>query len=42
MALANVCAMDLAELKQELRVAIARLRRKPGVIKASFTEAKLN
>ena len=41
-ALANVCAMNLAGLKQELRAATARLRRKPSVIKASFTEAKLN
>ena len=41
-ALANVCATDLAELKRELRAATVRLRRKPGVIQASFTEAKLN
>ena len=41
-ALANVCATDLANLKQELREAVARLRRKPSVIQASFTEAKLN
>ena len=41
-ALANVCAADLAELKQELRAAIARLRGKPSVIKASFVAAKLN
>ena len=40
-ALANVCAADLAELKQELRAAINRLRRKPSVINASFVEAKL-
>ena len=40
-ALANVCATDLAGLKEELRVAIAGLRRKPSVIKASFVEAKL-
>ena len=41
-ALANVCATDLAELRQELRAATARLRRKPAVIQASFVEAKLN
>ena len=41
-ALANVCATDLAGLKHELRAAIARLRRKPGVIQASFAEAKLH
>lgn len=41
-ALANVCAPDLAELKRELRAATARLRRKPSVIRASFVEAKLN
>ncbi len=41
-ALANVCATDLAELKQELRAATTRLRRKPSVIQASFVEAKLN
>ncbi len=41
-ALANVCAADLTELKHELRAAIARLRRKPSVIKASFVAAKLN
>ena len=40
-ALANVCATDLAELKRELRAATARLRHKPDVIQASFTEAKL-
>ena len=40
-ALANVCAADLAGLKQELRVAIARLRRKPSVIQASLKAAKL-
>ena len=40
-ALANVCAADLAELKKELRAAINRLRHKPAVIKASFVEAKL-
>ena len=41
-ALANVCATDLIGLKHELRAATARLRRKPGVIKASFAEAKLH
>ena len=41
-ALANGCAANLAELKEELRAAIARLRRKPSVIKASFAAAKLN
>lgn len=41
-ALANVCATNLAELKRELRAATTRLRRKPGVIQASFIEAKLN
>ena len=41
-ALANVCATDLAGLKHELRAATTRLRRKPSVIKASFAEAKLN
>lgn len=41
-ALANVCAADLAGLKAELRAATARLRRKPSIIKASFTEAKLH
>ena len=41
-ALANVCATDLAGLKEELRAATARLRRKPSVIQASFAEAKLN
>ena len=41
-ALANVCATDLANLKEELRAATARLRRKPSILKASFTEAKLN
>ena len=41
-ALANVCATDLAELRRELRAATARLRRKPAVIQASFVEAKLN
>ena len=41
-ALANVCATDLAALKQELRAAVTRLRRKPSVIKASFAEAKLH
>ena len=40
-ALANVCAANLAELKKELRSAINRLRHKPAVIKASFVEAKL-
>lgn len=40
-ALANVCAANLIELKQELRAAIARLRRRPSVIKASFVAAKL-
>ena len=40
--LANGCAANLAELKEELRAAIARLRRKPSVIKASFAAAKLN
>ena len=40
-ALANVCAANLAELRQELRVAVARLRRKPSIIKASFLAAKL-
>ena len=40
-ALANVCVADLAELRQERRAATARLRRKPGVIQASFVEAKL-
>ena len=40
-ALANVCAADLAEWKEELRAAVARLRRKPSVIKASFKAAKL-
>lgn len=40
-AMANVCAANLAELKQELWAAIARLRRKPSVIKASFVAAKL-
>ena len=33
---------DQADLKHKLRAATARLRRKPSVIKASFTEAKLN
>ena len=41
-ALANVCAADLADLKRELRAATARLRRKPAIIQASFTEAKLH
>ena len=41
-ALANVCATDLAGLQHELRAAIVRLRRKSSVIKASFAEAKLN
>ena len=41
-ALANVCAANLAELKQGLRLAIKRLRLKPAVIKASFAEAKLH
>ena len=41
-ALANVCAADLIGLKHDLRAAVARLRRKPSVIKASFAEAKLN
>ena len=41
-ALANVCATDLAELKHELHAATVRLRRKPSIIKASFAEAKLN
>ena len=40
-ALANVCATDLADLKGELRAATTRLRRKPALIKASFIEAKL-
>ena len=40
-ALANVCATDLVGLKKELRAATARLRCKPGVIQASFAEAKL-
>ena len=40
-ALANVCATDLVELKRELRAATTRLRRKPSLIKASFIEAKL-
>lgn len=39
-ALANVCAASLAELRQELRAAVARLRRKPSIIKASFLAAK--
>lgn len=41
-ALANVCATDLADLKHKLRAAVTRLRRKPAVIKASFAEAKLH
>ena len=41
-ALANVCATDLAGLRQQLRAATARLRHKHSVIKASFSEAKLN
>lgn len=41
-ALANVCATDLANLKAELRAATTRLRRKPSILKASFAEAKLN
>ena len=41
-ALANVFATNLAGLKHELRAAIARLRRKAGVIQASFAEAKLH
>ena len=41
-ALANVCATNLAELKHEPRAATARLRRKPSIIQASFTEAKLH
>ena len=40
-ALANVCATDLADLKRELRAATTRLRRQPAVIKASFVAAKL-
>ena len=40
-ALASVCATDLLGLKRERRAAVARLRRKPSVIKASFAEAKL-
>ena len=40
-ALANVRAADLAELKHEPRAALARRCRKPNVIKASFVEAKL-
>ncbi len=41
-ALANVCATDLAGSRQQLRAATARLRHKHSVIKASFSEAKLN
>ena len=41
-ALANICATDRAKLRQELQAATMRLRRKPAVIKASFTEAKLH
>ena len=41
-ALANVCAVDMDELKKEVRLAVKRLRGKPSVIKASFVEAKLS
>ena len=41
-ALANVCATDLIGLKHELRAATTCLRRKQGVIKASFSEAKFH
>ena len=40
-ALANVCAADLTELKREPHAAVVRLCRKPSVIKASFKAAKL-
>lgn len=40
--LANVCCHDKTELKQEVRKAVKRLRHKPHVIKACFTQAGLN
>ena len=42
LALAKVCAANLAELKHTLRLAIQRLRRKPALIRAGFVAAKLN
>jgi transposase len=39
--LRNVCCGDLAHLRDELRYAILRLRRKPHVIQACFSGAKL-
>lgn len=40
-ALANVCAANLAELKKELRAAIQQLRRKPAVVKAGLSKQNL-
>ena len=41
-ALANVCGHDLVELRENLHVAIAGLRRKPHLIQAAFAGAKLS
>lgn len=39
--LRNVCGQSLPELRGELERAIARLRRKPHIIRSFFTEAGL-
>jgi transposase len=39
--LRNVCCFNLGHLRQELRAAVKRVRRKPRVIKGFFSGAKL-
>ena len=41
-ALANVCSHDLVDLRENLPVAVAGLRRKPHLIQAAFSGAKLS
>lgn len=39
--LANLCCFDLAQLRQQLTLAISRLRRKPHLIRSFFSQAGL-
>jgi len=39
--LGNVCCRDFTELRYELRLAIQRLHRRPGIIRACFDKAGL-
>jgi transposase len=39
--LGNVCCFSLAHLRQELRDAVKRVRRKPRILKGCFEGAKL-